>query len=129
MKISLVFILLFAFLNLVLSKKDAHGREDGENDPHNQGHWINPDTHVDGYHRTTRITDVIPENFTWSNVDGVNYLTKIWNQHIPQYCGSCWAFAATNVLNDRIKIAREAAWPDIELSQQILLSCDKQQRG
>ncbi len=28
------------------------------------------------------VTD-IPENFIWNNVDGVNYLTNIRNQHIP----------------------------------------------
>jgi cathepsin X len=25
----------------------------------------------------------IPENYVWNNVDGVNYLTNIRNQHIP----------------------------------------------
>jgi len=25
----------------------------------------------------------IPDNFVWNNVDGVNYLTNIRNQHIP----------------------------------------------
>lgn len=71
----------------------------------------------------------IPENFTWANVSGVNFINNVWNQHIPEYCGSCWAFAATDVINDRIKIMRNAAWPDIQLSMQVLLSCDKTQRG
>jgi cathepsin X len=46
------------------------------------------------------------------------------NQHIPYYCGSCWAFAATSALSDRIKIRRSAKWPDINISPQVLLSCD-----
>lgn len=56
-------------------------------------------------------------------MNGTNYLTNVWNQHIPSYCGSCWAHAATSVLSDRIKIARQAAWPDINVSPQPLISC------
>ena len=29
----------------------------------------------------------LPESFNWGDVDGVSYLTKSLNQHIPQYCG------------------------------------------
>merc|ERR1711915_855510 len=62
-------------------------------------------------------------NFHWGDVDGVNYLTQTKNQHIPQYCGSCWAQAATSSLSDRIKISRKAAWPDINIAPQVLISC------
>jgi cathepsin X len=65
----------------------------------------------------------LPEQHIWNNVDGVNYLTNLRNQHIPQYCGSCWAHAATSALSDRIKIARKAAWPDINIAPQVLISC------
>lgn len=69
--------------------------------------------------------DQIPQNFTWANVTGINYLTLTRQQHIPQYCGSCWAFAATSAFSDRIKIARQAKFPDINIAPQLLISCDK----
>jgi cathepsin X len=71
----------------------------------------------------------MPSEFSWNNVDGVNYLTNMYNQHIPQYCGSCWAMGATSALSDRIKIARNAAWPDINISPQPLISCEMKDYG
>jgi cathepsin X len=65
----------------------------------------------------------LPESFTWGDVDGVNYLTHSLNQHLPQYCGSCWAHGAMSALADRIKIARNAEGEDINLSIQNVLNC------
>ena len=66
----------------------------------------------------------LPEQFLWNDVNGTNYLTNVFNQHVPTYCGSCWAHAATSALSDRIKIARNAAWPDINISPQPVISCE-----
>ena len=65
----------------------------------------------------------LPKSFSWGNVSGISYLTRPLNQHIPQYCGSCWAHSSMSVLADRIKIARNASGPDINLSIQFLLNC------
>ena len=71
----------------------------------------------------------LPANFWWGNVNGTNYLTVQRNQHIPIYCGSCWAFASSSAMSDRIKIARKAQWPDINISPQVLISCEDTDRG
>jgi len=64
-----------------------------------------------------------PDSFTWCNKDGLNYCTISRNQHIPQYCGSCWAHGAMSALADRVKIARGAKGIDINPSIQHLLNC------
>lgn len=65
----------------------------------------------------------LPDEFTWGDYGGVSYLTHTLNQHIPQYCGSCWAHGALSSLADRIKISRKAKGPDINLSIQFILNC------
>jgi cathepsin X len=65
----------------------------------------------------------LPDEFTWQNVDGTSYLTHSLNQHLPQYCGSCWAHGAISSLADRIKIARQGKGDDINLSIQYILNC------
>ena len=65
----------------------------------------------------------MPETFIWNSVNGTNFLTNVRNQHVPYYCGSCWAHAATSALSDRIKIKRNARWPDINIAPQVLISC------
>jgi len=64
-----------------------------------------------------------PDKFTWCDKDGVNYCTMSRNQHIPQYCGSCWAHGALSALADRVKIARGGKGIDINPSVQHVLNC------
>jgi cathepsin X len=65
----------------------------------------------------------LPREFDWRNVNGVSYVTTDLNQHAPVYCGSCWLHGGISTLNDRLKIARNAQFPEINLARQVVLNC------
>jgi cathepsin X len=71
----------------------------------------------------------LPQSFDWGNVNGTSYITKSLNQHLPQYCGSCWAHGALSSLADRIKIARKAQGQEINLNVQYILNCGTEIAG
>jgi len=84
-------------------------------------------TVANDYHSPLPISYVnlrdLPASFDWGNVGGRSFLTHSLNQHLPHYCGSCWAHGSLSSLADRIKIARGAKSTDINLSVQSVLNC------
>lgn len=87
-----------------------------------EGHTVQDDNHSPLPHEYIEEGD-LPAAWDWRNVKGKSFLTHSLNQHIPQYCGSCWAHGALSALADRIKIARGGVGDDINLSIQYVLNC------
>ena len=38
---------------------------------------------------------------------GENLCVASWNQHIPMYCGACWAHGSLSMIQDRLKIRKK----------------------
>jgi hypothetical protein len=67
--------------------------------------------------------------FSWANVNGTSFVPPTHNQNFPAPCSSGWALSAVDVFNSRMKIRRQGASPDLEISSQVLLSCDEYDYG
>eukprot|EP01023_Acetabularia_acetabulum_P005394 TRINITY_DN121_c0_g1_i1.p2 TRINITY_DN121_c0_g1~~TRINITY_DN121_c0_g1_i1.p2 ORF type:complete len:348 (+),score=67.74 TRINITY_DN121_c0_g1_i1:58-1044(+) len=65
----------------------------------------------------------LPESFDWCNVDGKSYCSPMRNQHIPKYCGSCWAMSSGSCLADRDNIRRNDSGLSSYLSTQHIIAC------
>jgi len=61
-------------------------------------------------------SEELPSAWDWKHLQ-----TTDLNQHIPQYCGSCWAHATVSSLADRMKIG--GVKRDVIPSIQVLLNC------
>jgi len=62
----------------------------------------------------------LPESFDYRKM---GLLTADLNQHIPTYCGSCWAHASMSSIADRIKIATKGKMRDVIPAIQTLINC------
>ncbi|CAM9666941.1 unnamed protein product [Ectocarpus sp. 4 AP-2014] len=95
---------------------------------HLPGHTVT-DKYASPLPHTYVPADDLPASFSWTDVGGRSFVTKNLNQHIPKYCGSCWAHGALSSLADRIKIMRGGHGMDINLSIQVILNCATEVAG
>ena len=66
----------------------------------------------------------LPKSVDWRNMDGVNYLSWNKNQHIPQYCGSCWSQGTTSAIADRFNILNgNMSSSPVAISAQMVVNC------
>merc|ERR1739844_431775 len=65
----------------------------------------------------------LPESWDWRNVNGKNYLSWTVNQHIPKYCGSCWAQGTLSAIADRFIVADRKKYANIAFAAQTIINC------
>jgi len=68
--------------------------------------------------------DDLPKSWDWGHANGTNYLSWSKNQHIPVYCGSCWAQGTTSSIADRFNIMNDLKSPTpVALNAQVIVNC------
>ena len=75
-------------------------------------------------------TDSLPLAWDWRSVvvatdaPPIHFTTRVRNQFLPYWCGSCWAHAAAAVLGSRWLIHTNAtATPNVDFSVQYFVNC------
>lgn len=65
----------------------------------------------------------LPKEYDIRDLDGVSYASIDRNQHIPQYCGSCWTQSSVSALSDRMALLTDNMFPEVDLAPQVVISC------
>ncbi len=65
-------------------------------------------------------TEALPSRIDWRDHNGANWVTSVKHQ---SSCGSCWAFAGAGTMESVIAIQSDNPTLDLNLSEQLVLSC------
>ncbi|MBF0591923.1 MAG: hypothetical protein HQL02_07535 [Nitrospirae bacterium] len=88
-----------------------------------------PPSHIDENHikgtEGYQSEAALPASLDWRDNNG-NYVTPVKDQG---YCASCWAFATTAALESATMIANDTPLSDLDLSEQVTLSCTSADSG
>lgn len=63
-----------------------------------------------------------PPELDWTNMDGINWMTKVKNQSDPRPAGTCWAFGTVGQIEALINIVEQNPDPYFDLAEQTLVS-------
>jgi len=70
----------------------------------------------------------MPDTFSWGNYNGANLLNLVRQSNKPLRCDSCWAFAVTEMISDRLNVmeylAGNTAYLEVNLSPQVLINME-----
>ena len=66
--------------------------------------------------------DAVPKEYDIRNLNGISYASIDRNQHIPQYCGSCWAQGSSSALSDRLALLTNNLFPEVDLAPQVQMA-------
>jgi len=132
--------------NLIVASRLSHFRDDPEAPLRSVTHCFDctvagdalmpPQVMFSALPEAFLATQYLPAGWDWRAVSmgpglpNMSFASHVRNQHLPQWCGSCWAHAAVAVLGSRWKIhSIDQDTLDLDFSIQYFVNCETRSHG